>query len=321
MFLRPPRFGKSLLKSTLHSYYDFRQEKDFDHLFGDLYIGKNPTPLRNRFYVLPLDFSIDVNGGDPKLISAALRDNINRSVKKFSQVYQLPFEINVDDAFDSLCSLMHAVSLSDNPRLLILIDEYDRFANKLMLENVEAYGVSGDRLSSPIRTFYEVIKEGVPGLKDYRSITFGIAPIALADAYGANNIRNITFTPRLADACGFTKEELAQALEAIGVTGEDQQVALEVTKRFYNGYRFDQDVLEEQMVYNTTLCLSFLQKYQSDADFRDIVKAWKAIPPEKLIVQLKVRFHFLRLCFCPTQHPPDAKSFLFPTGSQHKPKR
>jgi hypothetical protein len=34
MFLRPPRFGQSLLKSTLHSYYDVNQEKDIDTLFG-----------------------------------------------------------------------------------------------------------------------------------------------------------------------------------------------------------------------------------------------------------------------------------------------
>jgi len=211
MFLRPPRFGKSLLKSTIHSYYDSLQEKEFDRLFGDLYIGKNPTPLRNSFYVLSLDFSVDVDGRDPALISASLRRKINSSVERFSHIYGLHLKIFEEDAFASLQSLMNEVSRSSNPRLFVLIDEYDRFANKLMLENLDAYrgvvaGVSGERLSSPIRAFYETLKEGVPGLKDYRSISFGVAPIALTS--GANHIDLLpSWNEQLTDACGFTQQD------------------------------------------------------------------------------------------------------------------
>jgi hypothetical protein len=78
-----------------------------------------------------------------------LRDKINGSVKKFSRVYNLSFEIKEGNVFASLKFLMDAISESKNPRLFVLIDEYDRFANKLMLENIAAYdgvvtGVSGD---------------------------------------------------------------------------------------------------------------------------------------------------------------------------------
>ncbi len=51
-FLRPRRFGKSLFTSMLMCYYDFRCKDEFDTLFGDLYIGKNPTENRNNYYVL-----------------------------------------------------------------------------------------------------------------------------------------------------------------------------------------------------------------------------------------------------------------------------
>ena len=43
MFLRPRRFGKSLFIAILEAYYSKRYEKDFNNIFKDTYIGKNPT--------------------------------------------------------------------------------------------------------------------------------------------------------------------------------------------------------------------------------------------------------------------------------------
>ena len=74
--VRPRRFGKSLMASMLRCYYDLKSltasmlrcyydlaEKDnFDALFGGLEIAKNPTPNRNRYQILYMDFS-EVNRG------------------------------------------------------------------------------------------------------------------------------------------------------------------------------------------------------------------------------------------------------------------
>jgi hypothetical protein len=46
-FTRPRKFGKSLFFSMLSHYYDINQADKFEQLFGDLYIGKYPTPKRN----------------------------------------------------------------------------------------------------------------------------------------------------------------------------------------------------------------------------------------------------------------------------------
>lgn len=43
LFIRPRRFGKSLLLSMLENYYDVAKADEFDDLFGHLKIGKNPT--------------------------------------------------------------------------------------------------------------------------------------------------------------------------------------------------------------------------------------------------------------------------------------
>ncbi len=48
LFVRPRRFGKSLWLNVLKRYYDLALADSFDTLFGDLDIGRNPTPRRNR---------------------------------------------------------------------------------------------------------------------------------------------------------------------------------------------------------------------------------------------------------------------------------
>lgn len=56
-FIRPRRFGKSIFLSMLHAYYDCRLKDKFQQLFGNLWIGRHPTPLQGRYQVLHLDFS------------------------------------------------------------------------------------------------------------------------------------------------------------------------------------------------------------------------------------------------------------------------
>ena len=43
IFIRPRRFGKSLLLSMLGYYYDVNYTQEFETLFGSLAIGKEPT--------------------------------------------------------------------------------------------------------------------------------------------------------------------------------------------------------------------------------------------------------------------------------------
>jgi len=50
VFLRPRRFGKSLFTEVLRWYYDINAADRFEELFGDLYIGKNPTKNHNSYY-------------------------------------------------------------------------------------------------------------------------------------------------------------------------------------------------------------------------------------------------------------------------------
>ena len=49
MFLRPRKFGKTLFTSTLENYYDLKKVEKFEKLYGETYIGKNPTKLKKIF--------------------------------------------------------------------------------------------------------------------------------------------------------------------------------------------------------------------------------------------------------------------------------
>ena len=57
LFIRPRRFGKSLVLSMLENYYDVEKAKYFKELFGNLAIGKNPTKLHNSYFILKWGFS------------------------------------------------------------------------------------------------------------------------------------------------------------------------------------------------------------------------------------------------------------------------
>ena len=57
IFTRPRRFGQSLLLSMLRAYYDLSSKDKFQQLFGNLWIGQQPTPLQGTYQMLYLDFS------------------------------------------------------------------------------------------------------------------------------------------------------------------------------------------------------------------------------------------------------------------------
>ncbi|VFN07682.1 MAG: Predicted AAA-ATPase, partial [Candidatus Kentron sp. G] len=136
LFLRPRRFGKSLLLSMLENYYDLNKAERFEELFGDLAIGRNPTAEHNRYFVLKWDFSEVSAAGDAKEIKQNLYRYLNDRIRAFAKYYRAilsdSIQLNPKDALASFRSLLDATRESGHP-LYLLIDEYDNFANELMM--------------------------------------------------------------------------------------------------------------------------------------------------------------------------------------------
>ena len=96
MFLRPRKFGKTLFTSTLENYYDIKKKEEFEILYGDTYIGKKPTKLKNSYHILKFNFSgIDTTNEETTI--KGFKKEVASSIKVFVEKYGLDFYINIDD--------------------------------------------------------------------------------------------------------------------------------------------------------------------------------------------------------------------------------
>jgi len=276
VFLRPRRFGKSLLISMLENYYDVRKADEFDRLFGHLTIGKNPTPRHNGYFVLRWNFSAVETSGDIEQLRQKLYNHINATIKTFARTYrgllEEDIEINLLDPLFSFQSLLSVVQMTPYP-LYLFIDEYDNFANKVLMAQhtgaTERYLglVQGEGL---LKTLFQVVKYAMEGQGLERVFMTGVSPIVLHDMTSSFNIaRNITFSPIFNQLCGFSEAEITGLLEQVGrVCGfSEQQVqdALVMMRRYYNGYRFTVD--QQTPLYNPTLVHYFLDHLQEQCRY------------------------------------------------------
>lgn len=92
-FIRPRRFGKSILLSMLRAYSDISQKERFSRRFGDLWIGKHPTPLQGRYQVLFFDFS-RASGG-----TGSLSENFDRYCSKVMDLFGKVYESYINCLF------------------------------------------------------------------------------------------------------------------------------------------------------------------------------------------------------------------------------
>ena len=138
VFLRPKRFGKSIVCSMLAHYYDVALKDCFDELFGKTDIGRNPTPLRNSFLVLQFDFST-VQVGTLAEIESRFWRNVQGAVGSFTVKYNgLADWSKVATASapaDCIDMVREVIRENHLPPLYVIIDEYDNFTNELVVSN------------------------------------------------------------------------------------------------------------------------------------------------------------------------------------------
>lgn len=101
VFLRPRRFGKSLLCSILRSYYDLNHADDFEELFGHTWIGRHPTADRNQFVILSLNFSVISIGTDIQQIESSFRNHCNTALCSLRDIYAPLFADMPDLSLDA----------------------------------------------------------------------------------------------------------------------------------------------------------------------------------------------------------------------------
>ncbi|MCP4696823.1 MAG: AAA family ATPase [Gammaproteobacteria bacterium] len=275
LFLRPRRFGKSLWLSTLENYYDLAKADKFKTLFGGLKIGQNPTPWHNRYFILKLNFSSVLAGGDYHEFKQYFYNHINGKIQGFSQKYrnhlQYPIEIDKHNALSSFQSLLNAVAVADYP-LYLLVDEYDNFANEVLISDIRGKERYQELVESEgiIKTFFKAVKESAEGGGLDRVFMTGVSPVVLSDmTSGYNVVKGIYQRPEYADLCGFTSAELHDAVQQVisecGLPMAKVQDVVNVMRTFYDGYRFS--TRADETIYNPTLVLYFLDNFIRDCEY------------------------------------------------------
>ena len=266
VFLRPRRFGKSLFVSLLQYYYGLDYKDEFQTLFGNLYIGHQPTKLANSYMILRLEFS----GIDTVTHESTYRGfliNVIVGVQSFLRSYGVFFteqdkqiilaQTSPEAVIKKLLSFLDVKK--NGYKIYVLIDEYDHFANELLSFDLKRFK-SDVGENGFVRKFYESLKRGANEGIIGRIFITGVSPITLDSLTSGFNISSqITTNPLFHDMMGFTHEEVEGLLHGVGIPEAQIPDMMCDLAEWYDGYRFS--TYAKHQLFNPDMMLYFLQQY------------------------------------------------------------
>ena len=273
VFLRPRRFGKSLLLSILEAYYDVAYADRFEELFAGTDIGADPTEERNRYLVLYFNFSAvskdvrQVEGSFEKYTA----DRFDAFAEKYAK--RLPAGLSEkilssSSAADKMSALFAGMK-GVEAGVYCLIDEYDNFTNTILAESGEgAYNAlcHGDGFFKQFFTELKALTTSLDAPLKRLFIT-GVSPVTMDDVTSGFNIgTNISLDPVFADFTGFRHDDLRAIADYYAPRcGFDADKACDAAIAWYDNYRFGS--ASAPSIVNTTLVLYLFDKLVR-------VKAW-----------------------------------------------
>ena len=277
IFIRPRRFGKSIFLSMLHAYYDCSKKEKFQTLFGDLWVGKHPTPLQGRYQVLHLDFSY-VGGSIDKLeenFDMYLRVKLDGFMRIYQEFYLTDFKekfFKTDSATEKLALLQDETATKGIP-LYLIIDEYDNFTNTVLNEQGENVYWAITHADG----FYRDVFKKFKGMFERIFIT-GVSPVTLDDVTSGFNIGwHISTKPEFNQMLGFSMEEVRKMFayykEVGGIPAtSDIEVMIDEMKPWYDNYCFSKKALETQSkVFNCDMVIYYLRNYMDYGQAPDLM--------------------------------------------------
>ena len=221
---RPRRFGKSLLVSTLHAYFEGRKE-----LFEGLTI-ENLEKEWTTYPVLRFDMSLGKH-----MDREQLERYLDFRLKEQEELFGIT--TTLQDANNRLTHLITTVYRQTGRQVVVLIDEYDAPLLDVVHEEKDL-----PVLRNVMRNFYSPLKACDPYLR-FVFLT-GITKFSQLSIFSElNNIRNISMLPEYAAICGITQEEMeTQMSPDLDVLATRQKKTREETlqglKERYDGYHF-----------------------------------------------------------------------------------
>ena len=222
---RPRRFGKSLLSSTLHSYFDGQR---------DLFEGLKIMELEQdweQYPVIHVDLSTAKNMPTASELQRVLLLMLEPLTEKFGR---RDTEITPGDV---LGGMIRRAYEKTGKQVAIVIDEYDAPLLDVLHEEVVL-----PEFRRVMQEFYKCIKAAEPMVR-FCFIT-GITKFSQLSIFSTiNNLTNISLDDKYAALCGITEQEFAtdMAPDIAMLAGEYECTPEEMharLKRQYDGYRF-----------------------------------------------------------------------------------
>jgi hypothetical protein len=269
IFIRPRRFGKSLFISMMKAYYDKANADRFDKLFGNLWIGQHPTPLRNKYQVMYFDYSRA--GGRFERLEEDFDSYSCGRLDTFIERYRNDYPQTVVEKVLSADSARQKLNLINNTAqelglpLFLIIDEYDNFTNIVLNEQGEEIYHAITHASGFYRDFFKLFK----GMFERIFLT-GVSPVTIDDLTSGFNIGwNLSTHPAFDKMLGFSTEdviEMFQYYKSVGMLPGDCDInaMIEEMKPWYDNYRFAKQCLKDaNRVFNCDMVLYYLRNYVS----------------------------------------------------------
>ena len=221
---RPRRFGKSLLVSTLESY--FNGEKD-------LFKGLAMEQLETEWKQYPV-LRFDLSGVTVENVSL-LREYLSDRLSQFEEKYGITSKRRGESV--RFVNIIEAAYRQTGMPVVILIDEYD----KPMLDTI-----GDEKLAEKVRTIMLNFYASIKACTQYERFVFltGITKFAQMNIFSQlNNLTDISMDDEYAAICGITEEEMLTRFSG-GI--DEMAMALKITrdecinklKTQYDGYHF-----------------------------------------------------------------------------------
>ena len=293
-YIRPRRFGKSLTISMLKHYYDVLQKDKFEVLYGDLYVGKNPTPERNSYLILYLNFSV-VDAGLHNY-REALDAHCNTAFCRFCDVYAdylpqgLKEKMNEKEGAVKQLDYLYQKVADAEQKIFLFIDEYDHFTNKILSEPGCLEEYRGETHGTGyLRTFFDMIKTGTDS-SIKRCFVTGVSPVTMDDLTSGFNIgTNYSTSPEFNELTGFTEEDVREMLDYYRTTCEFHHTTdelIETMKPWYDNYCFAEESYGKTTMYNSNMVLYFVDNY---------IRSGGQLPKNMIEENIRVDYNKLRM--------------------------
>lgn len=231
---RPRRFGKSLLVSTMESYFEGKRE-----LFRGLAISKwEDAKGEDSWKEYPV-LTFSLSGGDYRT-SDGLADRLSDTIDRYALRYKLEGKLAVTGRTLAVRfkNLIENLYEKTGRQVVVLVDEYD----KPLLDNIAVNREQEEANRQLYKGFFSILKDEDRYL---RFVFFtGVTKFSKVSVFSdLNQLRDVSLNDDVSGICGITAKELEKIFQpwiqamAAKLKINDAECINKLAK-MYDGYRF-----------------------------------------------------------------------------------